>query len=210
MPSDKPQTAKDKNWLDAKGTSVPYSRTSAFERMCEREAHRLAKRARAIEQELSEYKDDVRNTHAQVFAAFLKSKGLEPAKAGKGNNIWHNFDRSIKVEVDQQERITFDDMLISSARDLFTQFIKEAVKSEVEFVAELIDDAFKTRNGRLDPKRVMSLIGFKHKVKHHTFQQAIGMMEESIRREHSKTYYTISTRQADGSYASIKLDFSSI
>lgn len=206
----KPQTSKDKNWKDEKGNPVPYTRTTAFERLTEAKATRLLKRARAIERELAEFKEEVRNTQREVYAAFLKSKGVDLNKAGKGNHTWYNFDRTIKVMVDVQERIEFDDMLITAARERFSAFLADAVRSDVEFVGEMIKDAFETTNGKLDPKRVMGLLRYKTKVKHALFQEAMSLIEESIRRTHSKTYFSVWERQEDGSYQAVKLDFAAI
>lgn len=203
------QTPKDKVWKDAKGDPVPYNRTTALERLQERNAHKLLAEAQRVEKALLALKELVQDKHGEVIAAHEKNSGVQ-LKKSKGNKVWHSFDRSIQVEADAQERIEFDGLLITSARELLHEYLSEKLSSDDEFLVEMVTKAFETTNGKLDSKRVMHLVSYKHKVKAAKFQQAVALIEKSIRRTNAKMYFRISVRQEDGSYKAVQLNFSAI
>ena len=205
----KPQTAKDKTWTDPKGMAIPYNRTTALERLQERNAHRLLVEAKRTEKTLTELKELVQKLHGEVLTAFDKSEGVN-VKATKGNKQWYAFDRSIVVEADVQDRIEFDGLLITAAREKLSAYLTAKLNSDDEFLVEMVTRAFETTNGKLDSKRVMHLVGYKSKVKAALFQEAIALIEKSIRRTSSKMYFRIGERQEDGSYQYVQLNFSAI
>lgn len=201
-----PYTSKDKVWKDHTGLPVPYTRTTALERLQERNANTLLKDALRLNAQLIAFKDKVAKLHQAVVAAHEKREGVEVKR--KGNMMWYNFDRSIRVEADVQERIEFESITISQAREKLNEFLAGAVRSDVEFVTELITSAFSTTNGKLDAKKVMSLLGFRHKIKAQLFQDAMNLIQKSITRTDSRVYFRIAVRQEDGSYESVNLNFS--
>jgi hypothetical protein len=129
---------------------------------------------------------------------------------GKGNYTWFNFDRSVKIEVSVNERIEFDDLTIKACKEKLDEFLSENVTSKHEMIKQIVTDAFSTTRGKLDAKKVMSLLRYKDKVKDALFLESMELLEKSIRRPDSKTYYRISERMEDGGYRVIDLNFSSI
>jgi hypothetical protein len=89
-------------------------------------------------------------------------------------------------------------------------FIELNVDGRVDFVKELVNDAFKTSRGQLDSRKVMSLMRYRNKIKDNTFREALDLIEESIRRPESKIYYRISEKDESGEYKSVELNLSSI
>jgi hypothetical protein len=77
-------------------------------------------------------------------------------------------------------------------------------------IKQIVTDAFSTTRGKLDAKKVMSLLRYKDKVKDALFLESMELLEKSIRRPDSRIYHRISERQPDGSYKAIDLNFSSI
>lgn len=203
----KAYTSKDKLWTDHTGLPIPYTRTSAVERLQERHAATLLNEAKKLEAQIAAFKEKVAKLHTEVVAAHEAKEGVELKKT-KGNMQWYNFDRSIKVEADVQERIEFDDITIAMAREKLNAFLDQSVKSDVEFVVELVTSAFNTTNGKLDAKKVMALLGYKHKIKAALFQEAMSLIEKSIKRTGSKMYFRVGEQQDDGSYSNVNLNFS--
>lgn len=202
-------TSKDKTWTDAKGTEVPYTRTTALERLQERNAHQLLTAAQRAEHLLAELKELVATKHQEVIAAVEKVNDVK-LKDSKGNKVWYSFDRSVLVECSIQERIEFDGVLISAAREKLNEFLSAKLASDDEFLVEMVATAFETSNGKLDSKRVMHLLSYRSKVKAARFQEACDLIEKSMSRAYSKTYFRIGTRQEDGSYQFVQLNFSAI
>jgi hypothetical protein len=205
----KQQTPADKVWTDAKGTTIPYNRTTALERLQERNAHKVLAEAIKAQAALTSLKELIRSKHNEVLSALEKSADVK-IKQTKGNKQWYNFDRSIMVEVDAQDRIEFDGLLITAAREKLHDYLTSKLNSDDEFVVEMVTKAFETTNGKLDSKRVMHLVSYKSKLKAGLFQEAIALIEKSIRRTNAKEYFRVSVRQEDGSYTPVQLNFSAI
>lgn len=209
MTTPKQQTPKDAVWKDAKGVGVPYNRTSALERLKERNAHRVLKEAMKVNQALTALKELVLAAHAEVLEAFKKSEGVD-VKQTKGNKVWYSFDRSVMVECSVQENIRFDELLITAAREKLSQYLGSKLTSDEEFLVEMVTKAFETTNGKLDSKRIMHLLSYRAKVRATLFQEALDCIEKGMTRTYSKTYFNVSVMKDDGSYEAVKLNFSQL
>lgn len=202
------QKSNQEFWTDESGNKIPYSRTTKTERLMEKTAAKLLREATVMNEKLKQYKEAFAEACELVYNSFLEEKEISTER--KGNFTWHNFDRSIKIEININERVTFDDLEITAAREMLNQFLTANIDGKLEFVKELVIDAFKTSKGNLDSKKVMGLLKYKSKIKDELYQKAMAHIEGSIRRPSSKTYYRISERQKDGEYKVIDLNFSSI
>ncbi|MDP1708272.1 MAG: DUF3164 family protein [Gammaproteobacteria bacterium] len=202
-------TSKDQFWKDEAGTVIPFNRITTYERKRERAAAMLHKGAKAISAQLSAYKKTMRELCNEVYEEFMASK--ESDRLAKGNFTWHNFDRSIKVEVSINDRIEFDDLHVKSAKEKFDTFMDINVESKNAFVKEMIMSAFQTSKGKLDTKRVFDLIRYRSKINDALFSEACAVLEAGIRRPDSRTYFRVWERTGkDGEYQLIDLNFSSI
>lgn len=195
-------------WFDETGTRIPYNRTTALERRMETKSGKLLREAKKLNKALTEYKELIRQESIELFEAFMAEKEVKGEH--KGNFTWFNFDRSVKIEVNVSERITFDDLTITAAREKLDSFIEANVNGKVDFVKEMVNDAFKTSRGQLDSKKVMSLMKYRTKIKDELFQTALNLIEQAIRRPDSKIYYRISELDAEGKYQAIELNMSNI
>jgi hypothetical protein len=202
------QKSKDEFWFDESGNKIPYSRTTKTERLMETKGAKLLREAKSLNTKLSEYKALFAEICEDVYKKFLIERDVKTER--KGNFTWYNFDRSIKIETKFSESITFDELLITSAREKFNQYFSENITSKDDFAKEIVMKAFETRNGQLDPKKIFDLLRYKSKVKDELYQSAIKDTEDSIRRKVSKVYHRISERQENQEYKVIDLNFSSI
>ena len=203
------QKSSNKLWQDEKGIQIPYSRTTKVERLMERQSGKLMSEALKINTKLSVFKEQMRAVCHEVYDAFM-AENNNSEKQRKGNFTWYNFDRSIKVEVNINERIEFDDLNITACKDKLDQFLSANVEAKNEFIKQLVLDAFETSRGNMDAKKVMSLLRYKSKIKAPLFQEAMTLLENSIRRPDSKTYFRVWVKNEEGKYDNIDLNFSSI
>lgn len=201
-----------KQWIDETGLVVDPKRVTKVEKLRERHATKIVGEAAKLHKALTDLKALVRDASQEVWVAVLSEKGVDPGEV-KGNFTWYNFDRSVKIEVSINERIDFDDALIAAAKAKFDEFLSEAATISDEMVKQLVMDAFSTKKGKLDVKRVMGLLAYRQRVdqaKYPGFHQALDLIEQAIRRPDMKRYYRISTLQPDGDYQDIQLNFASI
>lgn len=203
------QKSSDSEWIDESGTKIPYNRTTKAERLMERSSARILKDAISVNKKLTAFKDKVRDLSEEAFDAFMEEK--TNSKPTKGNFTWYNFNRSIKIEVNVNEPIQFDDLTIAAAKDKFDQFLDQNVESKNAFVKEMITDAFETqRSGKMDVKQVMGLGRYQSKINDPLFTEAVTLINEAVRRPKSKTYFRVWTRDSAGEYHNVELNLSSI
>jgi len=202
------QISSQKFWFDESGNKIPYSRTTKTERLMETKSAKLLREAKFLHGKLKIYKKLISDICDEVYQSFLSEKEISTDR--KGNFTWYNFDRSIKVEVSINERVIFDDLLITSAREKLNEFLTDNISGKTEFIKELVIDAFKTSKGQLDAKKIMNLLKYRGKIKDKLYQSAMEDIESAIRRPSSRRYFRISERQKDGDYRVIDLNFSSI
>lgn len=201
------QRSKDKFWTDENGTQIPYNRTTKSERLIERHSASLAKKALKINSDLAKFKDEVTSYCQEIAEQVLKE--LDSKKEHKGNFTFFNFDRTIKIDVDAKERIEFDDLTIQAAKEKLDSFLEDSVQGET-VVKQLILDAFTKSRGKLDVKKVLSLLKYRDRVNDNRFKDAINLIEKSIRRLQSRTYFRVWIKNDSGEFESVDLNFSSI
>jgi hypothetical protein len=199
----------DQLWIDESETSIPYNRTTKVERLMERSSAKILKEALVVNKKLVAFRDTISDLSMEAYEAFMASKNS--TKETKGNFTWYNFNRSIKIEVSISEALQFDDMTIEAAKEKFDAFLDENVTSKNDFVKPMIIDAFETqRNSKLDTKRVLGLMRYESKINNPMFSEAVKLIQESIRRSKSKTYYRVWVKDENGQYQNIDLNLSSL
>lgn len=202
------QTKKDQYWIDEAGNRIPRNRLTAREVDNEVKITKLLKGAQGINKRLADYKKEIYQLTSGMVKSFMDEKGL--SSMGKGNVTLYNFDRTVKIEVSISDRIEFDDLTIKACKEKFDQFLNNSIDEKQDYIKEMVTDAFTTRRGQLDSKKVMSLMRWETKVKDVLFQEALKLLRESIRRPDSRTYYRVWLKDETGEFQNIDLNFSSI
>lgn len=203
------QKSTDKLWIDESGQEIPYNRITKNERLNERLASKIAKEALSTHHKLVAFNKLITDYSHQAYDAFMKSKDIH--KKRKGNFLWFNFDRSIKIEIDVNSKIDFDSLTITAAKHKLDEFLDLTIKTEEEFVKDIIIGAFETkRSGDLDTKQVMKLTSYESRIKSPLFHEAMKLIRSAIRRPTSKTYRRISIKDENGKYQTIVLNASSL
>ena len=201
--------SKEKIWIDEQGRKVPFVHVGKAAKIAELGASKLLKEAQFISKRMTTFKGMIDEISDNVINAVAASfNGRKPSE--KGNYTWYNFDRSIKVSVSVNDFITFDDITIQMSKEKLNEFLDSTLNSETVFIKDLVQDAFATSKGKLDVKKVMSLTRYRSKIDNPLFQEALNLLEAAIRKPSSTEYFKIYTRNDDGSYKLINLNFSSI
>lgn len=198
-----------KVWKDEAGNVIPANRITKSEKIREKHAEQILKDAKKASEFLRLLKEKVNHATEEVMATVAEENKIDMTKR-KGNFTWFNFDRSVKIEISINERIVFDDMLIAACKEKLMSFIDTTVSGTEEFVKDLILDAFNTAQGRLDTRKVMSLLKYQKRIKNNLFQEAMDLLTNAIRRPDSKTYSRVWIKNAKGEYENIDLNYSSL
>lgn len=200
------QKKTDKVWLDHRGNKVPREYVPDFERQKEGVVSKIYSDATAISKRLAKFKKDAFALVDAQYALMLKNANIELGER-KGNFTITSFDKSVKIEINVSDRIEFDEN-IEFAQEKFREFIALKTQGSDIELAELVNNAFSTRKGKLDTKRVLSL--FSYKISHPVWLEGIEFVKRSMSSNSSVRYMEISAKDEMGEYQSVKLNFSSI
>lgn len=202
---------KDQFWTDESGVQIPYSRTTPIERKKEKSAFALVKKAQKVNEFLQDIKNAVTEATEEILNAEREANNVK--LDGKGNFTWYSFDRSIKIQVDVQEAIKFDDIKIASAKEKLMDLIRNNIQGD-DFIISLVEDAFQTSRGKLDAKKILSLRKHSSRIKNPQIKkgwdEAMNLIDESISRPKSKSYHKIWVKNQYGQYEAIELNFSAL
>ncbi|ROI09769.1 DUF3164 family protein [Chryseobacterium sp. H3056] len=205
------QIPKDKIWIDESGTEIPYNRTTASERLKEKYAFALLSDAEAINQKAADFKTKITDLVQEVIEAAREENSVK--LEGKGNYTWYNFNRTIKIEVNVQEQISFDELTIESAREKLMDLIRTNISGD-DFIISIVEDAFQTSKGKLDPKKILGLRRHTERIKNAKLKaewsDIMTLIDKSISRPNSKTYFKVWKKDAEGKYKGVELNFSAL
>lgn len=199
---------REKVWRDEQGAAVPTTHIMPIEKLKEKYAFQLATQAIKINAQLSTFRENIAAKCEEIYNKVMTAK--ERKKATKGNFTWYNFDGSIKIEVSINDRIEFDSLLIEKSKQKLLELVGESISADKQFIKELVLSAFQTSGGELDKKKVLGLKKYAARITDKRYQEAMRLIDESIRRPSSKVYYRVWVRDESGKYEAIDLNFSNI
>ena len=205
------QTSKDANWIDETGNSIPFNRTTKSERLKEKYSNKILKEAQNASEKLKALRDLMDVAIGEILEECRSENSVK--LDGKGNYTWYNFNRSIRVEVNINELITFDEIKLESAKEKLSSLIRDNTKGD-DFILSIVEQAFQTTTGKLDTKRILSLKKHTSRIVNlsikNTWQEAMDLIDQSISRPSSKKYMKVYLKDETGEYQNIPLNFSSL
>lgn len=200
-------------WINAAGDQVPVK----FVPKNDIEKEKLAADVLAAALKASE---QLAKLHAKMLAATEAVKamvkeqlGIEGRKGvgkGKGSLTWYSFDKSIKIEADMNEISRWDEPMMAEALNLLNTYLNENLSDANILIKGLVSDAFSSNKGTIDTKKVFQLLKYEDQIKDKNFQSACKLIRKAQDVDRTKLYMRIATRQEDGSYKYINLNFSAI
>ncbi|MFW2137132.1 DUF3164 family protein [Chryseobacterium sp. TY4] len=205
------QLPKDKTWIDESGSEIPYNRTTTSERLKEKYAFALLSDAEAINQKAADFKAKITDLVQEVIEAARAENNVK--LEGKGNFTWYNFNRTIKIEVNVNEQISFDELTIESAKEKLMDLIRTNISGD-DFIISIVEDAFQTSKGKLDPKKILGLRRHTERIKNAKLKaewsDIMTLIDKSISRPNSKTYFKVWKKDEEGKYKGVELNFSAL
>jgi hypothetical protein len=194
-----------KEWKNHKGETIPAKYVPKIDKDREGLVNRHVARAAKLHEALNSFKTDLLIDCDAFFDQMMTDNNVR--KPGKGNYSLTTFDKQYKIEVDVQDRIDFDDT-IQVAHEKIKLYLAEITKDSSGDIQQIVNAAFQTSKGKMDVKRVLGL--FELNINHPTWKEAMELIKNSIQRNSSKRYVRFWTRQDDGEYNGIELNFSAL
>lgn len=196
-----------KMYQDHNGNDIPSTYLHKIDKDKDAAAKRLFKKATDLNGRLESFKAELLETCDELYNRVLSENKVTIRENSKGGYSIMTVDKSIKIEISIRETMSFDDR-IDVAQAKIKEFLAEKTKGIDLDISTLINNAFETRKGQLDTKRVMGLM--KLNITHHTWVEAMELIRQSIQTNNTKRYVRVWERQIGGEYKAVKLDFASI
>lgn len=205
------QKPSDKVWRDEAGNVIPYDRIKGSERANERKLPSLAKERINLRAALELHKRKCFEVGEELYQIFIdENGGKAPKSKGKGNITRYTFDRSIKIEINVNEAIVFDESLLQLAKDKLDDLLNDGLSEAKDFIKPLVMDAFNNSGGSLDTKRVLGLRRYADRIPDKRYSEAMTLIDKAIRKPKSKEYFSLYVKNDIGEYVDVHLNFSSI
>jgi hypothetical protein len=205
------QKSSDKLWMNEAGQAIPYDRVTSAERLHERKLSPLAKERIALRKAMAAHKNKCFEIGRELYDAFLNENGGVNLKSkGKGNVTRYNFDRTIKIEIQVNEAIVFDEGMLDLAKNLLDEILSDGLQGAKEFVKPIVMEAFESRGGKMDVKKVLGLRRHSDKVSDPRYKDAMSYIDKAIRRPSSKEYFSLYIKDESGEYVDVHLNFANI
>lgn len=200
------QKNTSKTWLDHRGNEVPRDYVPKFDRYNEIQVSKIFNAAIKLNEQIARFKAMSYEIADALYAEMLRNANIAHSDR-KGNYTLTSFDKSIRIEVNVNELIEFDEN-INLAQMKLQEFIENKTKGvDIDIVA-LINQAFTTRKGRLDKARIFGL--FSLNITHPLWQESMELIRKSINRNSTVRYMEISEKDENGRYIPIRLNFATI
>lgn len=200
------QKNTSKTWLDHRGNEVPRDYVPKFDRYNEIQVSKIFNAAIKLNEQIARFKAMSYEIADALYAEMLRNANIAPSDR-KGNYTLTSFDKSIRIEVNVNELIEFDEN-INLAQMKLQEFIENKTKGvDIDIVA-LINQSFTTRKGRLDKARIFGL--FSLNITHPLWQESMELIRKSINRNSTVRYMEISEKDENGRYIPIRLNFATI
>jgi len=194
-----------KQWIDPRGAEVPAKYVPRIEKTKTRTVELIVKDALRAQAMLRKVKAELFDRCDSIYDLMRADANIRTGK--KGNYTISTFSKDMKVMVDIQETLTFDDN-ITFAKVKIEEYVAAKSQGVDVDLMKLVNLAFESRNGKLDTKRVLGL--FRLKIDHRKWNEAMELVRKSIDRSFSKRYARIFIRNESGQYVPVDLNFSSL
>jgi hypothetical protein len=192
-------------WTDYQGNQVPVQYVSKYDKQKEKVITKAVLEAQKISETLAKFKLFILPECDNLLKEMLASNGVD--EVTQKNYTLYSFDKGLKVEVVSSDVIDFDNQIVA-AQAKIEEYLKIKTDGLDNEICALINNAFKTRKGRLDKARILGL--FQLKITHHLWMEAMELIKKSITTNSTRRYITIFERDAEGKYNQIQLNFSAI
>ncbi|MEN9448938.1 MAG: hypothetical protein RJA25_2228, partial [Bacteroidota bacterium] len=193
-----------KTLRDHNGFDVPVTAIGKIDLKKNQTAIKIAEKFKEMAVRLQNLKDFAFDAADEIYELQLKAYEIDgrDVERMKGNFTFFSYDKRFKVEVNIGQRLEFDDK-INLAKAEIDEYLKEITEGQNSDILIIVNNAFTTVRGKLDPKRILQL--FSYQIKNVRWKKAMEILQDSITTNYSKRYIKVSERDSNGEYQNINV-----
>ena len=193
--------------LNPKGGFDPISTVEDIDIARDSTVIEVADMAKHLHAEMGAYKQKMLNEIKAFVDLSLEMYGVKQG-GKKGNITLLSYDAKYKIQIAQQDNITFDERL-QGAKELIDECVVEWSDGSDDKIKVLVNHAFEVdKEGNISTGRILSLR--KLKIKDAKWKRAMEAISDSIQVVMTKEYIRVYERDGKGKYHQIALDFAGL
>lgn len=198
---------KQKVYTTATGQEVPTKFIRKIDRKRDSAALKYYKKALALQEAIAKFKEELIENCDALQQEYMDEYDVKLKENARGGYTLSTIDKAVQIEFTIGSRITFDDR-IDMAKAKFFEYIDEVTKGIDPAVRQIVETAFQTTRGKLDPKRIMQLLTLKND--HPTWKDACDLLTQSMSSNTTKRYIQFRQKNEEGKYENLTVDFNAL
>ena len=192
---------------DAQARLVPVNLVKEEHRLADELVKGVVGRAKALRAAMETFRGETL-ADIETYLELLDEKYKVKRGGKKGNVRLYTYDGRYRVDRQRSEHIAFGEEL-EAARALIDECLAEWAEGSRDELKLLIQDTFRgDGQGKLDTGRILALRRIK--IEDPRWQQAMQAISDALRVVGAKTLLRVYERRADGKYAPLALDMSTL
>lgn len=201
-------TIPDGYMQDTLGRLVPAEKVADVDKARDSLVREIADKAKGLQAAMQGFKKATMGD-VGAFVALSAEKYGATIGGRKGNLTLMTYDGALKLQVQVQESLAFDERL-QAAKTKIDECIQEWSQGANANIQALVNDAFQVdREGKLAVGRILSLRRLK--IDDEKWRQAMQAISDAIQVVGSKAYVRLYEREGDGeTYKPIVLDMAAL
>lgn len=199
-----------KFWIDKKGNNIHPDNVKASDKIKDELVEKLIKTSLDLSCILNKFKKDAVGETDDYFELLLQDYGLDERKGSKkGNYTLENFSGLAKIEIKNQDKISFDEKL-QIAKMKVDEYLHELTEDSPPDIQTLISKSFEVdKKGNVDHQKILTLKSYD--ITHPKWLEAMKIIDDSIEIVGSKSYMRFYTRKSiDDKYEIVLLDVAKV
>jgi hypothetical protein len=189
---------KKKDWQTHDGQPVPESAISPFDKRKEPKMVAMVKKIETAIKARDIANDYMRKIGDALIKDLYASRGQEFTE--NDSYTLYNYDKSVRLTARKNCVLQLSSE-VNVASKLFNDYLNEVLTTESADIRQLVQRAFSSKNGELDPKRLVMLLSMK--IEHPKWKEAAEVLREAISTNNTKRYFKLAIRNSEGEYEEI-------
>lgn len=193
---------------DHKGQDVPVDYVPAIDILKHFACEELMAEAAELHRKLAAFKGKCQQVGDEIYEQLMAEEEIREKSVG-GFRL-NNFDKSKYVDFKMDTVQVIDSEQLQIAKEYKDRFIKEEAGELSAVITDLLNLAFETSEGRIDPRRGRALNKLRGRIKNKHFRKFLDHYNQAFDINHTKRYERFIYRDDQGEEQSILLTYSRV
>nr|BDD47016.1 hypothetical protein 11 [Balneolaceae bacterium] len=193
---------------DHKGQKVPVAYVPPIDMLKHFACEELMADAQELVEALARFKGKCQQMGDELYEQLMAEEEIREKSVG-GFRL-NNFDKSKYIDFKMDTVQVVDSEQLAIAKEYKDRFIKEEAGEMSNVISELLNLAFETSDGNIDPRRGRALNKYRSRIKNKNFHKFLDHYNQAFDINHTKRYERFLYRDEQGEEQSIVLSYTKV